>query len=549
MSAEAEHKSKGAPYGVAGGILLVIVVYAVALALGAPQHATALIAGAADYGHEAEAGEPAPEEPAAEEDAQDAPATAPEGEAAHPEDEHSEVTAPPLYTVVPFVLLLGAIAVLPLIPFTEHWWESNRNRLLLAVVLGLVTLAYYGVVHDHAVEAHFPVHGVAEPAETGFNYVIVETILANAVLQEYIPFIVLLFSLYTISGGIRIEGDLRANPATNASFMAAGGLLASFIGTTGAAMLLIRPLLETNSERKHVVHTVVFFIFIVCNCGGCLLPIGDPPLFLGYLEGVPFFWTFELWPEWLMCNGILLGLYLALDNFAYYPHESIQDIERDVEHVRPLSFSGVAVNGPLLLGVVAAVAFLDPKKTVPFTDWHPWLYLREVVQLALVATSLLLGSTAVRLKNSFNYHAIQEVGALFIGIFICMQPALQILGVNGDYLAANYLKSPAHFFWVTGALSSVLDNAPTYLVFFKTAQTGATGPEMVAGVPEPTLVAISLGAVFMGAMTYIGNGPNFMVKAIAEKSGVRMPSFFGYMAYSCVILLPVLALVAWQSFR
>ncbi|MEN1681069.1 MAG: sodium:proton antiporter [Planctomycetota bacterium] len=382
---------------------------------------------------------------------------------------------------------------------------------------------------------------------------LVGAILGNAVMQEFIPFIVLLFSLYTISGGIRIEGDLQATPTTNATFMAAGGLLASFIGTTGAAMLLIRPLLETNVERKRVVHTVVFFIFIVCNCGGCLLPIGDPPLFLGYLHGVDFFWTLKLWEPWLVCNLLLLGVYLLLDNFYHYPKETIRDREKDIERVRKLRLSGLAVNAPLLLGVVAAVAFLDPSKTVPGTAalvgeaWHPWMYFREMIQLGLVALSLALGSDAIRERNSFNYHAIIEVAALFSGIFICMQPALQTLGIHGDKLGVD---TPAKFFWVTGGLSSVLDNAPTYLVFFETAKSipAAEGVQPVAqtGVPEPILVAISLGAVFMGAMTYIGNGPNFMVKAIAEQSGVKMPSFFGYMFYSCLILLPVLAFVAWR---
>ncbi|MEM6330439.1 MAG: sodium:proton antiporter, partial [Planctomycetota bacterium] len=286
-------------------------------------------------------------------------------------------------------------------------------------------------------------------------------------------------------------------------------------------------------------------------CGGCLLPIGDPPLFLGYLKGVDFFWTLELWAPWLLCNGLLLGLYLLVDHFYHFPKEDISDRQRDLSQVTALRFSGMGLNVPLLLAVVAAVAFLDPTKTVPGTEWllgeawHPWMYFREVMQLTLVGLSLALGSREVRQKNSFNFHAIIEVAALFVGIFICMQPALQILGVYGGQLRVD---TPTEFFWVTGGLSSVLDNAPTYLVFFETAKSisGPGDATLVAGVPEPILIAISLGAVFMGAMTYIGNGPNFMVKAIAEQSGVRMPSFFGYMGYSCVILLPVLLVVAWQ---
>jgi Na+/H+ antiporter NhaD/arsenite permease-like protein len=451
--------------------------------------------------------------------------------------------APPYWTVIPFVLLLGAIAVFPLLSATKHWWEENVNRFKIAAGLGLLTLGYYAFLHQSPVESHWPAHQTVALADSAVQPGFVGAILGNAILGEYIPFIVLLFSLYTIAGGVRIEGDLQANPLTNASFMAVGGLLASFIGTTGAAMLLIRPLLETNKERKHVNHTVVFFIFIVCNCGGCLLPIGDPPLFLGYLEGVEFTWTLGLWEPWLFVNGLLLLAYCVADQFYFHPKETVADVRRDVTQTRKLKISGLGINLPLLLGVVLAVGLLDPKKAIPGTEWHSWMFLREIVQLALVAASLYFGSRAVREKNSFNYHAIVEVAALFLGIFICMQPALQILAEKGSVIASKL--SPTGFFWATGALSSFLDNAPTYLVFFKAAQAPPiTGP--TAGVAEMVLVGISLGAVFMGAMTYIGNGPNFMVKAIAEKSGVKMPSFFGYMAYSCVVLLPILLLANWK---
>ncbi len=532
------------------GIVVVLLAYLAALWMGVPQNLTAMITAAAHHeaGHEMAAHATATAQTAAEAaHGADHHATDHHGEAGHAPGE-----APAIWTVIPFILLLGSIAVLPLLSRTQHWWESNTNRFKVAACLALVTLAYYGFLHDAPIEGHFPAHYTADATDAVFEWGFVKTILGNAILNEFIPFIVLLFSLYTISGGIRIEGDLQATPTTNASFMAVGGLLASFIGTTGAAMLLIRPLLETNVERKRVVHTVVFFIFIVCNCGGCLLPIGDPPLFLGYLHGVDFFWTLGLWQPWLLCNGLLLAVYLLLDNFYHYPQETIRDRERDIERVRKLRFSGLKLNAPLLLGVVAAVAFLDPSKTVPGTAWllgeawHPWMYFREIIQLGLVALSLGLGSASVRTQNSFNFHAIVEVAALFVGIFICMQPALQILGLNGDQLGVD---SPAKFFWVTGGLSSVLDNAPTYLVFFETAKSlPSEGALMVSGtgVSQTVLVAISLGAVFMGAMTYIGNGPNFMVKAIAEQSGVRMPSFFGYIGYSCVFLLPVLLFVAWR---
>jgi len=451
---------------------------------------------------------------------------------------------PPYWTVAPFALLLGAIAVLPLIPATEHWWESNLHRFYVAGGLALVALTYYFLLHAHPIHGHWPVHHVVRPAADGPNWRETAEVFANAIFSEYVPFIVLLFSLYTISGGIRIAGDLKAHPLTNTGFLLVGGFLASMIGTTGAAMLLIRCLLETNAERKHVRHTVVFFIFIVCNCGGLLLPTGDPPLFLGYLMGVDFFWTLGLWPIWLFVNGSLAALYFLLDAFWFYPRESKADVTRDETRVHPVRISGLWPNGLLLLGVVASVALLDPSKAVPGTEWHPWMYLREIAQLALVAVSLGLADPHARHANKFNYGAIVEVAVLFLGIFICMQPALQILGVRGPSLG---LSTPTHFFWSTGLLSSFLDNAPTYVVFFETAKTLGGSPS-VAGVAENLLVAVSLGAVFMGANTYIGNGPNFMVKAIAEKSGVRMPGFFGYMLYSVLILLPLFALTNWLFF-
>lgn len=459
-------------------------------------------------------------------------------------EENPQRAHPPLVATLPFILLLGAIAVLPLIPQTEHWWESNLHRFLVAAAMGLLTLGYYIFFYGNPVERHFVWHGETVPTGAGPQWQLGWTVFQNAILVEYIPFIILLFSLYTICGGIRISGDLPAHPLTNTVFLLIGGTIASLIGTTGAAMVLIRPLLETNQERKRIVHTVVFFIFIVCNCGGCLLPIGDPPLFLGYLEGVPFLWTLSLWKEWLFINGALLAIYYLWDRFYAYPHEEARTLLLDETQVRRLTFQGLGLNLPLLLGVVLAVALLDPSKPIPGTDWHAWLWLREAVQLGLVAVSLLAGREQVRRDNRFNYAAIIEVAALFLGIFLCMQPALQILDVQGASLGLN---SPAAFFWMTGALSSVLDNAPTYLVFFETARSLPAGTDSVAGVPASILTAISLGAVMMGAMTYIGNGPNMMVKSIAEKSGVKMPSFFGYVAYSCLILLPLL-LVMQQLF-
>lgn len=460
--------------------------------------------------------------------------------AGHAEQLHGPATHPPYWTVLPFVLLLGAIAVFPLVPRVAHWWDSNLHRFYVAAGLGLATLLVYLFLYEQPVVAHWPVPSQVEPAAGAPNTGTTLAVLSNAILAEYVPFIMLLFSLYVISGGIRIEGDLRARPAVNTVFLLVGGLLASLIGTTGAAMLLIRPLLETNRERKHVQHTVIFFIFIVCNCGGCLLPLGDPPLFLGYLLGVPFLWTLRLWPEWLFVNGMLLAIYYLWDRLWAHPHETVRDVAIDETRTHRLRFFGIWPNAILLLGVILSVALLDPSKPFPGTDWHPWLYLREVIQLVLVALSLALGSPTVRHYNQFSYHAIVEVAVLFFGIFITMQPALQILGVQGPSLG---LDTPAAFFWATGSLSSVLDNAPTYVVFFETTRSlsGELEPGLIAGVRPTLLAAVSLGAVFMGAMTYIGNGPNFMVRAIAERSGVRMPSFFGYLLYSIAVLLPLFA--------
>ena len=454
----------------------------------------------------------------------------------HAEGAQPTKPMPHYWAVLPFVVLLGAIALLPLIEVTAHWWENNTNRFLLAVLLALVTMAYYLMLHP----------------ESGINKV--TDVLKHAVLGEYLPFIVLLFSLYVITGGIRIQGDLVAKPLTNVGFLLVGGLLASFVGTTGAAMLLIRSLIETNNERKNITHTIVFFIFVVCNCGGCLLPIGDPPLFLGYLLGVDFMWTMRyLWVAWAMTNALLIVVYFLIDTFYYYPRESKADLALDQATRKPLRVRGLWPNLLLLGGVIFSVACLDPLKTLPGTQWHPWPFLREAVQLLLVLLSLVMGSSQVRKDNKFNYHAILEVAALFIGIFICMQPALEILHQKGGELG---LKTPQAMFWSTGALSAVLDNAPTYVVFFETAaaEQAFAGRPFHALVSEQSelgqharelLVGISLGAVFLGAMTYIGNGPNFMVRAIAEQSGVRMPSFFGYIfKYSIPILLPVFFVVS-----
>lgn len=404
-------------------------------------------------------------------------------------------SALPLYAVLPFGLMLLVIAVFPL--WLPHWWESNRNKLLVACVLGLPILGLYLWRGPGALVA---------------------------MGEEYVSFIILLAGLYVISGGVLLRGDLVATPLTNAGFMAIGSVLASFVGTTGASMLLIRPLLQTNQERTRVKHTVVFFIFTVSNIGGMLTPLGDPPLFLGFLQGVPFTWTFRLWPHWLLMVGTLLIVYLIWDS-AQYAREPIAAIRRDRTRLEPLRVLG-AINGLWLIGVVLGVALLRAP-------------VRELLILALVGISLWTTPHRIRRANGFTTYPIAEVAVLFFGIFLTMIPALELLRLRGPQLG---VRQPWQFFWATGVLSSFLDNAPTYLVFLALGQ-GLGLTNEVVGVPGAILAAISVGAVAMGANTYIGNAPNFMVKSIAEQAGVEMPSFFGYMAYSGLVLIPLFVAV------
>jgi Na+/H+ antiporter NhaD/arsenite permease-like protein len=448
---------------------------------------------------------------------------------------------PHLLWTSPFALLLLCIAFFPLIPRAQHWWEKNSSKLIVSLVLAVVTCLYY-LLRKHGF------HGT--PA--GFPSLL--TVLNHSVIEDYIPFIILLFSLYTISGGINLKGDIPAHPATNTLFLAAGAILASLLGTTGAAMLLIRPLLQINSDRKHVKHTVVFFIFLVCNIGGCLLPIGDPPLFLGYLRGVPFLWTLNLWKEWAACTVITLFIYVIWEGIAYRT-EAVRDLVKDEGSRVPLALTGKR-NLFLLAGVVFAVALFVPNKPFPGTSWKiPDCHLREIVLVSLAILSLVVTPKDVHKNNDFNFHAIVEVACLFIGIFITMQAPIEILQLMGSRLG---LTQPWQFFWISGGLSSFLDNAPTYVVFFSTAAGLDPGHAPVmnvlvagahASIPIPLLTAVSCGSVFMGANTYIGNGPNFMVKSIAERSGVKMPSFFGYMLYSVCILIPVFLLVTFVFFH
>jgi Na+/H+ antiporter NhaD/arsenite permease-like protein len=386
-----------------------------------------------------------------------------------------------MYGVLPFAAMLLAIAVAPL--WIPHWWESNRNKLIVSAGLSLPVLVTYGVRHP------------ASLLHTG---------------GDYVSFVVLLAGLFVVSGGILLRGDLAATPATNAAFLAIGAVLASVVGTTGASMLLIRALLQTNSERTRVKHTVVFFVFIVSNVGGMLTPLGDPPLFLGYLAGVPFTWTFQLWPHWLLMLGVLLAAYFVYDSIEF-SREPLTALRRDRAQTQRLRLEG-GLNALPLGGIVLAVALLPA----------PW---REAAIVALGALSLWLTPARIRRDNAFSWGPMVEVAVLFAGIFVTMIPALELLRLRGGELG---VQAPWQFFWASGLLSSFLDNAPTYLAFLALGQ-GLRLPGEIVGVPAAILAAISVGSVAMGANTYIGNAPNFMVKAIAEEAGVKMPGFFGYM--------------------
>ncbi len=370
-------------------------------------------------------------------------------------------------------------------------------------------------------------------------------VLAHTILTEYVPFMVLLGSLYIVAGGIALRGDFTPTPATNTGILASGAILASVLGTTGASVLFIRLLIDTNRRRTRVAHTVVFFIFIVSNVGGLLLPIGDPPLFLGYLRGVPFFWTLNMWPQWIFTVALLLAIYFVLDTWLMR-HETATTTSLGSKPSGRIQISGW-VNFLALGGILASVIVLIPGRPFPGTNAVIPSFAREIAMCLFAAISLWMTPTGVRAANKFSWGPILEVAALFIGIFVAMQVPMAVLAEKGAELGVT---SPAQFFWVSGTLSSFLDNAPTYLVFLTIAASlpvdlGATMITLNDGaqVSATLLTAISLGSVFMGANTYIGNGPNFMVKAMAEEGGVRMPSFFGFMGWSIAVLIPVFVLV------
>ncbi len=413
---------------------------------------------------------------------------------------HEFGSSVPLWAVIPFAVRLLGIAILPLI--AHRFWEHNKNRAIFTSIVAAPMAIYLLVV--------FP-EGLAHSG------------------HEYASFMALLGSLYIIAGGIHLSGDLRATPGVNVGILALGAVLANLIGTTGASMLLVRTILRTNAQRKHVAHIPFFFILVVSNCGGLLTPMGDPPLFLGYLRGVPFAWTLGLWPFWVGAMAYLLALFFIVDRRAYAV-ERARDIARDESERIPLSVQGI-VNVPLLLGVIGAI-FLP----------SPW---RELAMVGLSVLSVVLGPRPARTANGFTYGPILEVAILFAGIFVTMVPALALLEVRGADIGLTH---PWQFFLVTGGLSSVLDNAPTYLTFLSAAMSLDAGGQATLALAEGSispllLTAISVGAVFMGANTYIGNGPNFMVKAIAEEVGYSMPSFFGFALRALLTLAPIYAAV------
>jgi Na+/H+ antiporter NhaD/arsenite permease-like protein len=431
----------------------------------------------------------------------------------------------PLWSCVPFACMLLSIALFPLL--APGFWHHHFGKVsaFWAAALGVPFLVAFKGVALHEI--------------------------LHIILADYVPFIILLWSLYTVSGGILLKGALRGTPFVNLIMLGIGTVLASWMGTTGAAMLMIRPFLRANNYRKNRTFMVVFFIFLVANVGGSLTPLGDPPLFLGFLHGVSFFWTFNILPHMVMVAALLLTIYFFLDSY-YYRKEGLVAPEAEAEVKEPIKLVGVhnfiflagIVGSVLMSGVVdwGEVNTLGIHRSVQ--DW-----VRDGLLIVMGILSMVTTPVSVREDNDFTWFPIIEVAYLFIGIFITMIPCLLILKAGSKGALAfliNGVQLPAHYFWVTGGLSSFLDNAPTYLTFFNTA-LGSFYSEMTEAQAVPLLMsdkaiylkAISAGAVFFGACSYIGNAPNFMVRSISEEAGTPMPSFFGYIAkYSLVFLIP-----------
>ena len=422
----------------------------------------------------------------------------------------------PLWSILPFILTLLSIAVVPLV--LPDWWEKNSNKLILSMVLSV------------------PVLIVLIPG--GLH-------LLEESLVDYASFMVLLGALFVISGGIYIKGEFAGTPLVNTTFLAVGAVFANLIGTTGASMLLIRPYLRANHRRQRRAHLCVFFIFIVSNIGGLLTPLGDPPLFLGFLRGVPFQWTLSLVPIWLTTLVPLLIVFNLYDQYVFVREdvETPGALAEDVQPRRHLDIQG-GLNLVFLLGVMLSAILSG------YFGWPRGV--QELLMIAMAVLSWFTTPPAVHKANHFHLHPILEVAAVFLGIFITMIPALEILRSHATQLGLN---APWQYFWMSGGLSSFLDNAPTYLTFTAMA-SGLVGSssESLAGLLQSELGvallrAISVGSVFMGANSYIGNGPNFMVKSIAEHNGVKMPSFGGYLLYSGAILIPIFFMVTMIFFR
>lgn len=428
------------------------------------------------------------------------------------------------WTMIPFIVMLLMIAVAPLV--VGEWWEKNLNKLIVSLILGIPVAIYMIVAGGHE-----GTHAIE-----------------HQMVFDYLPFIILLLSLFVVTGGINLSGDIQAKPGINTLFLAIGFVLASIMGTTGAAMLLIRPVLETNQQRKHKLHTVLFFIALVANCGGLMTPLGDPPLFMLFLRGVSFTWFMGMWAQWLFTGALLLIIYYIVDTIMY-KKEDQEALARDAAEITPIKLHG-NLNFVWLICIVLSVAFLYEAN--PMLEGIYFPFMREIVLLVITGLSLATTNKEIRYTaNKFSWAPIVEVAYLFLGIFATMTPALIFLKGHAPELG---LTTPSQFYYVTGALSSFLDNTPTAVAFYEVGS--GLSPEMLASMdttqlamvngdfPQVLLQAISIGAVFFGAMTYIGNGPNFMVKSIAEESGIKMPSFFAYIyKFSLVVLLPIYILV------
>ena len=434
---------------------------------------------------------------------------------------------------IPFAGMLLSIAILPLA--APQLWHRHFGKLAVAWVLALALP--FAFVFGAAAWAASAVH---------------------TVLSEYLPFVILLTALFTISGGIYVRGNLHGSPALNVTIMAIGAVLASVMGTTGASVLLIRPLIRANDNRKSVAHVVVFFIFIVSNAGGSLTPLGDPPLFLGFLKGVDFFWTAKhIFPETLFLISALLAIFFVIDTW-HYRREGVTRVD-PTSDTPSFGLDGAINFLPLLLVMCLVLMSGTWKPGISFNVYGTEValpsLLRDVALVGVTFLSLAITPVGVRAANHYSWAPMTEVAKLFIGIFLTMVPVLAMLkaGEGGAFAAvARALTGPDGqplpwaYFWFSGILSGLLDNAPTYLVFFNLAGGDAT---VLMNTLAPTLAAISAGSVFMGANSYIGNAPNFMVKAIAEDRGICMPSFFGYMAWSCCVLLPLFGVMTLIWFR